>query len=66
MGKIKELTMSNEKDLTELTKELAHNTKELAQEHLDTEVDPESITKVAKAIFSGLFEAIKNVFQHQI
>jgi hypothetical protein len=55
MGKIKEMTMSNEKDLTELTKELAHNTKELAQEHLNTEVDSESITKVAKAIFSGLF-----------
>lgn len=62
MGKIKEMTMSNEKDLAELTKELAKNTKELAHEHLKSEVDPETITKVVKAVFIGLLEAVKKVF----
>lgn len=54
--------MKNEKDLTQLTKELAKDTKELAHEHLKDEVDPATITKVAKAVFVGMLDAIKSVF----
>ena len=61
MGKMKEMAMSNEKDLTELTKDLAKDTKELAKQHFETEIDDEGIRKVVKAIFIGLFEAIKKV-----
>jgi hypothetical protein len=62
MGKMKEIAMNSEKDLAELTKDLAKDTKELAREHLESEVDPDSITKVVKAVFVGLLEAFKKVF----
>lgn len=51
--------MKNEKDLAELTKELTENTKQLAKEQLEKEVDEEGIARVVKAIFVGLFEAVK-------
>ena len=54
--------MKNEKDVTELTKELAGDTKQLAKEHLETEIDEEGIRKVIKAIFVGIFEAIKKAY----
>lgn len=62
MGKMKELTMSNEKEVSELTRELVKDTKELAKEQLTEEVDEQSIMKVVKAIFVGVFEAIKKAY----
>jgi hypothetical protein len=54
--------MKNETDLVELTKELTKDTKELAKEHLKSEIDEEGIVKVVKAVFVGLFEAVKKAF----
>ncbi len=54
--------MKNEKDLAELTKDLTKDTKELAKEHLEKEIDEEGIVKVVKAVFVGLFEAVKKAF----
>lgn len=54
--------MNNEQELTEVTKDLIKDTKDLAREHLESEVDADSITKVAKAIFVGILEAVKKVF----
>lgn len=62
MGKMKETIMNNEQELTEVTKDLIKDTKDLAREHLESEVDADSITKVAKAIFVGILEAVKKVF----
>ncbi|MGE3680977.1 MAG: hypothetical protein AB7G93_04565 [Bdellovibrionales bacterium] len=54
--------MKNEKDLVELSKDLAKDTKELAKEHLEKEIDEEGIAKVVKAIFVGIFDAVKKAF----
>ena len=62
MGKMKGLTMNSEKDLAETTKELVKDTKELVSEQLVDEIDEQSITKVIKAVFVGIFEAVKKVY----